>query len=400
MSHARSQENSAVETLLEAVEHVRPVIEECVAETEAARALADPVYDAMLDAGLFRTLTPKAFGGLELHPTEAYRVWEELARIDSAAAWCLQISSAMSCFARWLPKAGGEEIFERGPDTLFAGGFYPGGPSIRVEGGWRVTSRTSFASGCHRAAWFFVPILEVAEDASRFEPKREDAPAIGAFVPRDEVDIIDNWHTSGMRGTFSAEVTVDDVFVPDHRIAFLEERSERAPAFSGPLYGTIPWPAVHSEATVSLGIAGAAIEKLIDLANRKTPGFSRIVLRDREMAQHHAGKASALLDASRATLYASISEAYREAERDGEFSEPTAMRCQLAACFTAEACAQAVDLVHEVAGTSGIRIEHGLERHHRDIHVLTQHGDKSPSRYEDVGKMMFGLPPNFFVLRL
>ena len=76
------------------------------------------------------------------------------------------------------------------------------------------------------------------------------------------------------------------------------------------------------------------------------------------------------------------------------------MRCQLAACFGAEACAQAVDLVCEAAGTSAIRIEHGIERHHRDIHVLTQHVDKSYSRYEDVGKMMFGLPPSFFLLRL
>ncbi len=118
------------------------------------------------------------------------------------------------------------------------------------------------------------------------------------------------------------------------------------------------------------------------------------------MVQHHAGKASALVDASRATLYASISNAYREAERHGGLSDASAMQCQLAACFTAEACAQAVDLVHEAAGTSGIRLEHGFERHHRDIHVLTQHGDKSPSRYEDVGKMMFGLPPNILFLRL
>ena len=72
MSQGRSHESSAVEALLDAVEGVRPVIEAYAAETEAERALADPVYDAMLDAGLFRTLAPKAFGGLELHPTDAY----------------------------------------------------------------------------------------------------------------------------------------------------------------------------------------------------------------------------------------------------------------------------------------------------------------------------------------
>ena len=221
-------ETLPLEALLEAVDRVRPIIEDHAAQSESQRALADPVYDAMLDEGLFRAWAPRVFGGLELHPVDAYQVWEAIARIDSAAAWCLQISSAISGFARWLPKGGGEEIFERGPDTIFAGGFFPAGPSIRVEGGWRVTSRTAFASGCHRAQWFVVPILEVNDKQPLFDPKREDAPSIGAFVPRDEVDIIDTWHTVGMRGTFSADVNVDDVFVPDDRVAHIEADADRA----------------------------------------------------------------------------------------------------------------------------------------------------------------------------
>ena len=74
--------------------------------------------------------------------------------------------------------------------------FFPAGPSVRVDGGWRVTARTSFASGCHRAHWFGVPILEVADDASRFEPTTEDPPPIAALVPRDEVDLLDTWRPS------------------------------------------------------------------------------------------------------------------------------------------------------------------------------------------------------------
>jgi alkylation response protein AidB-like acyl-CoA dehydrogenase len=382
------------------VEHIRPIIEEHAAESDAQRALAAPVYDAMRAAGLFRTLVPKTVGGFELHPAEAYRVWEAVARIDSAAAWNLQISSAISLFACHLPADGGEEVFERGPDTIFAGGFFPPGLSVRVDGGWRVTARTSFASGCNRAQWFLVPMVEVDDESSKFDPTREDPPSIVAYVPRDEVDVIDTWHTVGMRGTFSADVVVDDVFVPDRRVAYLEEHAEPAPAFSGPLYATAPWPGVHGETIVSVGIAGAAIDKLVDLAARKTPGFSRVALRDREMAQHHAGKARALVDASRDSLHAAISEAYEGAERDRGLSEAARIRCQLAACFGAEACAQAVDLVCEAAGTTAIRIEHGIERHHRDIHVLARHADKSSSRYEDVGRMMFGLPPTFFTLKL
>ena len=390
----------AADALLRQVEQIRPILEECRAQAESERALPDAAYDAMLDAGLFRMLAPKTFGGLELHAVDAYSVVEAVARIDSAAAWNLNQSAAAGGIAAWLAKEGGEELYERGADTIFAGGLFPPGPSVRVEGGWRVTARTPFASGCHRAQWFAVPILEVTDEASRFDPHTEDPPPIAAFVPRDEVDILDTWHTVGMRGTYSADVSVDDVFVPDHRVALIDPARERAPAFSGPFFGLWPWPAIHGETSVSAGIAWAAIDELIDLATRKKPSYSRIPLHDREMAQHHVAKAQALVDASRAFLRAAVSEALADVETDGRYSEASMRRCQLAACFGAEACAQAVDLVHEAAGSSAIRLEHGLERHHRDVHVLTQHTFKSYSRYEDVGKLLFGLPPSFWILDL
>ncbi len=390
----------ASDTLLREVERIRPILERCGPQAEAERALPDPAYDAMVDAGLFRMLAPKAFGGLELHPVEAYRVVEAVARIDSSAAWILNQSSAIATVAAWLPKEGGEELYARGPDAICAGGFFPPGPSVRVEGGWRVTARTPFASGCHRAQWFGVPIVEVTEDSSRFEPQTEDPPPLFALVPRDEVDLLDTWHTSGMRGTFSADVSVDDVFVPDRRVALIEPARERASAFSGPLYGFWPWLATLGETTVSIGIASAAIDELIDLATRKKPSYSRVPLHEREIVQHHAGKARGLVDASRAFVHAAASEAFADAEIDGRYSEATKLRCQLAACVGVEACAQAVDLVHEAAGSSAIRLEHGFERYHRDAHALTQHAYKSYSRYEDVGKMLFGLPPAFWILEL
>jgi alkylation response protein AidB-like acyl-CoA dehydrogenase len=390
----------AADTLLKEVERIRPILEECIPQAESERALPDAAYEAMIDAGLFRMLAPVVFGGLEVHPVDVVRVVEAVARIDSAAAWNLNQSSAAAGLVPWLPAEGGEEVFARGADTIFAGGFFPPGPSVRVDGGWRVTARNPFVSGCHRAQWFAVPVLEVADDALRFDPHTEDPPPIVAYVPRDEVDLLDTWHTVGMRGTFSSDISVDDVFVPDHRIAFIELGRARAPAFAAPLYALWPWMEILGETAVSVGIAAAAIEELVDLATRKKPSYSRIALHEREMAQHHAGKARGLVDASRASIHTAISELYAEVQTDRRYSQKTMMRCQLAACFGVDACAEAVDLVHEAAGSSAIRLEHGFERRHRDIHVLTQHTYKSYSRYEDMGKLLFGLPPSFWILDL
>jgi alkylation response protein AidB-like acyl-CoA dehydrogenase len=388
------------ESLLQAVETLRPILEAQVSQSETDRRLAKASYDAMRAAGLFRMLVPRVFGGMALHPVAAYKVWEAVARIDSTAAWNLLMATGIAGFAAWLPAAGGEEIFGKSPDVIAASGFFPPATAVPIDGGWRVTGRVPFASGCHQAQWLMMPTLVMDGDQPQVDPQTGAPRTMVAFFPRAEVEVIDTWHTLGMRGTFSADIAVNQVFVPWHRAGFLGSLVDPPAAFAAPLYRLWPWPAVHGEATVSLGIAAAAIAKLVTLAQTKTPAMSTTALRDREMAQHHAAKATALVDAAREYLHVAASEAYTEAERDGTLSQRTKMRCQLAACFAAEACAKAVDLVHQAAGTTGIRAEAGLERHFRDIHTLTQHASKSYARYESVGKMLFGFPPDWFVLSL
>lgn len=244
-----------------------------------------------------------------------------------------------------------------------------------------------------------MPIVEMDGDEPKLDPDTgEPAPMI-AYFPKDEVEIVDTWHTVGMRGTGSADVVVTDGFVPDRRTAPLGVPKNPAPAFANPMYQTMPWPGVHGETTVSLGVAAAAIDKLDALAATKVPNFGVTALRDREIAQHHAAKAQALLDSCRLYLHQSITDGVTEAGQGG-ITEATKHRMQLAACWAAEACAQAVDLVHEAAGTTAIRLEGGIERHFRDVHVLTQHASKSVIRYQDVGKQMFGLPTDWFILNL
>ena len=392
----------AAQKLLKQVGAVQPVIEAYAEQSEADRQVAHEIYDALLDEGYFATLAPSAFGGLELHPTDAYLIWEAISRIDSSTGWNLQISSAVSSFTSWLPQEGLEEIFHEGPDVVFAGALANPGTAVRVDGGWRVSGRLNIASGCHRASWFSVPFIEVVDQSPQFDPLRQNPPNLVSFLPRYEVDIEDTWFTSGMRATYSCDVLIDDVFVPSPRVGTVGRQcnDERAPAMRGPLYGTMPWPGIQGETIVSIAIAHCAIDKLLELATRKYPNYSRKMLKDRSVAQHHAGKARALVDAARHYLNQSITAAYAECEENQVLSDATAQDCQLACCFGAEMAAQAVDLVHEAVGIHGTRLEAGFERHFRDVHALTQHAAKSYSRYEDVGQLMFGMHPDWFLLTL
>jgi alkylation response protein AidB-like acyl-CoA dehydrogenase len=332
-------------------------------------------------------------------PVDFLSVIERVAAIDTAASWNLGMSNGV-LFACFMPAEGAEEVFANGPDVVCAGAFFPPAPAIRVPGGWEVTGRVSFASGCHRADWYLMPIIEIVDGEPVLDPDTGQPSPMAALFAPSQVEVIDTWNTLGMRGTFSADIAVHGAHLPDHLAGTVSPLTSPTPAFSGPLYQMWLQCLVFAETLASLGAARCAVEKLVDLAATKTPHFSVIALRDRPLAQHHAGRAKALIDAARAYLFESAHLAFEDATANGRLSEDSKIACQLSVCHGAQAAVEAVQLVHEATGTSGIRIEAGFERHLRDVLTLTQHASKSVARYESVGQLMFGLPTDWFVLAL
>jgi indole-3-acetate monooxygenase len=389
----RSDDTRSAEAgaLLEAVARIRPIIEDHAESAEANRQLSNVVYDAMYEAGLFAMLAPKAYGGLELHPVEAMMVWEAVARIDSAAAWNLVMNQAISAYAAWLPAEGAREIFSHGPATT-AGALNPPGAATRVEGGWRVTGQVPFGSGCHHAQWLAMPAVEMEGDRPRLDPATGQPMPFAVFIPRETATILDTWHTVGMRGTGSTDFAVRDLFVPDRLTAPVGPLSQPAPGFEGPLFRMWPWTAILGEATVSVGVAAAALEEAVELCKTKIAAYNATTLREQQLPQYQMGKAKALVEASRDTLYRAASEAYAETvESKARLSQEAKIRLQLAVSFAAEACAEAVRFVNNAVGASSIRLGGPFERHFRDAHVLLQHSSKSSARYGSAGRLMFGL---------
>lgn len=378
--------------LLHEVERLRPLIKDNAASAEANRQLSSVVYDAMYAAGLFTLLAPKAHGGLEVHPVEAMQVWEAVARIDAAAAWNLVMNQAVAAYAAWLPAAGAQEVFRDGPPTV-AGALNPPAAASRTDGGWRITGQCPFGSGCHNAQWLAMPAIEMDGDHPKVDPATgQSVAAFGVFLPRTSATILDTWHTMGMRGTGSTDYAVQDLFVPDHLTVPVAPLMHPAPGFEGPLFRMWPWTAILGEATVSVGVAAAAVDEAVQLCRSKTPAYNAMPLREQQLAQFQMGKAKARVEASRDTLYRAAEAAYEDVARSNTLlSKDAKIRLQLAACFAAEACAEAVRFVNDAVGTSSIRVGQPFERHFRDAHVLLQHSSKSSARYGSAGRLMFGL---------
>ncbi len=380
--------------LLEAVERVRPVIEQHSAEGEANRQLAPAVYEALRDAGLLRMWAPARFGGYELHPAQAYPVFEALSAIDAAVGWNVNQHSAIATFASWM-REGLDELFAD-PSAVFAGVFWPPGAAVEVDGGFRITANVRFASGSHYARWILVPAIVTENGEQRTDPETGTPDFVAAIIEMSEGTITETWRTLGMRATGSNDVAVNDVFVPAHRAArVFRLSSDRPAAIANPLYGMVPWTAVQAHAAVPLGIARASIDHLVTLAQTKVPNFFEVTLRDRGTVQAQAAEARAAVDGASAYL-ASTATAAIDAIAAGEFTTDRKVALQLAASNAGSAAMRAASLVHQAAGTSAIRDEGVFERRFRDINTITQHVAVQSARYESAGKVMFGLPADWF----
>jgi indole-3-acetate monooxygenase len=382
---------ATVDMLLDQVKDMAPILRRHAAEAETARRLSRPVVDAMQQAGFYRMARPTAFGGLELDLVSMFRVVEAVARHDSAAGWTLNLSLAVDSCLAWLPDAGAAEILEGHPEVILGTSFTPtGGHAVPVAGGYRLTGQWPFVSGAHHAHWFlFLPRLMDGDQPRR---NAQGAPRqIWAFLPADQATILDTWHTMGMRGTGSHDVTVVDLFVPEQHTAPLVPLEQPGKAYQGPLYRLTIWPPVALLAPPALGVARAAIDDLLALARTKTPSYMGATLGARQVVQRQLAEATATLGAGRAYLHETFRDNWEAAVQGAPITLERKWTMQLATTHATLAAAKAVDLVHAAAGTSAIRNEYRFQQYFRDAHTMTQHAYSSANRYESVGALMLGL---------
>ncbi|MGX2041206.1 acyl-CoA dehydrogenase family protein [Methylocaldum sp. MU1018] len=381
-----------IDSLLRTVREIEPIIRRYASEAERDCKLPAPVAKAMQEAGLYRLWRPKAFGGFEVEPVSALRAIEEVSRIDSAAGWNLQIAIAHDMFAPWFGDRAAREIFGFG--AIPVGSFNPARKAVPVAGGYRISGRTTFVSGAHHAT-VFLGFANIHDgDELRVGPDGHPETLLIA-VPASEADIVDNWNTMGMRGSGSHDVEMRDAFIPEHWATPWGPLQKPGSAYQGPLYRLTVWPAIAALVPPALGIARAAIDEAIELVTRKTPAYGTKTLKDHTVVQAQLARAEARVGAGRAYFYAVFEEAWQEAVAARPVTTALKARMQLAMTHAVLESAAAVDIVHEIAGASGIREEYAFSKHFRDVHVITQHGFINAGKLQAVGQIMLGLEPEW-----
>jgi alkylation response protein AidB-like acyl-CoA dehydrogenase len=378
--------------LFETLEELKPLILKYAHETEREKRLPIPVAGALCEAGFFRMLRPLSRGGLGMDPVTEFRVAEALARVDSAAAWNVQICNASELFGGWFGDVASEEVFGS-PEAIVAGAFNPHRRALAVDGGYVVSGQTLFNSNCHSATWL-IGLADVF-DADKMRVDDDGQPhTLLTAIPAHECKIIENWNTMGMCGTGSHDVNVVDAFVPAARAVPFVPLGDPSSAYDNPLSRLAIWVTVGCHASVALGIAQAAIDDLTDLGS-KVPAYTENAIRNRATVQLRLARAEGKLCAARAFFHAAYDEAWAAAKSRSHLSTQEKARCQLASSNAVLTAAEVVDLVHSCVGSAGIRNEQQFQKHFRDVHVITQHAFVSEARLESVGQIMFGLDPDW-----
>jgi alkylation response protein AidB-like acyl-CoA dehydrogenase len=389
-----SSHGDATESLVESARALGPMLREHSDEAERERRLSKPVQEALVAAGFQRLFTPRSLGGLEVDPVTCARVVEEIARFDSAAAWSLQSANVNVWWASRLPEPAVAEIYGANPSAMVAAAFHPPQQAREVEGGYRVSGRAPLASMVHDSdrILFGAFIMEGGRPRmTEFGPVM-----IAVILPTADVEIIDTWHTLGMRGTDSNDAAFSDVFVPAHLTFPFAPEFEPGRHFQGPLY-RFPAAAIIAlfGAAVLMAVARGAISELRELAQHKVAMGSTKTLRDRGTVQSTLAQAEGILRSARAFFYDAFSEAWARTAAGERSSLEQRADLLLAGIHAARSAAQVTDLIQLLAGTTGIYSRSRIDRHFRDAHTLRHHGFVSESKLESVGQIYLTLQPDF-----
>jgi alkylation response protein AidB-like acyl-CoA dehydrogenase len=381
-------------------EHLDPYVDKAAAlvtllaeRADTARQLGrltDDVVDELGAAGLITLVSPRGRGGAQVSLETFVRVLEELARGCGSTSWVCGVYGAALYMLSSFPDEAQDEVFsDPAPKSVAA--FQPEGAAIRSDGGYRLSGTWRFCSGQHHAGWALLSSIALADGA----------PPVPAqfLVPRADWVAADDWQVSGLSGTGSCSLTVDDAFVPEHRVLPLADPtqvSSLSKALADDPYFGMPFiPFFVTGATgTPLGLACAAVEQFLERVQRRGITYSNYT-RQAEAPITHMQMDTAWMKMDQARFHAerSIRTIGMVAADPGDTT--LRVRCRADAAWATKLCREVVDIVRQGSGASAIRHQDPLSRIVSDIEALSVHSFLLHSTNSELhGRVLCGLAPD------
>lgn len=357
----------------------------CLAKMRSAefaenQQLGDDIVGLLKDAGVYRALVARRFGGDEKSPTEFLRMIERIATADGSTGWVASFGFS-AVYLGALPLETLHKMYAKSPDVVFAGGIYPPQSARIVKSGLEVSGRWTWGSGCTGADYLGVGIKVEGGNGTNSLPKI-------AVMPRGQATIARNWNVNGMKGTGSHDMVVDKVVVPEEwtfirgGASSLDEPLFRYPTMS---------LAAQVLAVVGLGCARASIDALVERAGVRHSITGAPVFADRAFVQSAIAKAEADLRSARAFFYETTDAAFEIIKSGSELDVNDRMLLRLASSHAARTGADVAQSIYRVAGTDGIFTADPIAQAMQDAMIVPQHAFLSEGTWQSAGRVLLGL---------
>ncbi len=379
------------EPLLAQARALVPVLGQRAAATEANRDVPRESVAAIRQAGLLRALQPKRFGGRQAPFGTFSRIVETLAEGCASTGWIYAVLGEHQWIIGCYPEQAQIDVWGNDPDAVASSSLAPREVARRTDGGWRLSGRFPFSSGSSHAQWAII--------GARCDNGAGGMATRYLLVPMAEVEILDDWHVLGLRGTGSRTLLLRDVFVPDHRTVLLRDLMD----------GTPPGVAVHPDYPLLRAPRGALVpfslppvvfslgrralaETAAALAGRMSRGVTRTA--ELELVQVRLAEAAAAIET--ACLVLSVrrdeSDAALLAGRAITAAEGARNRRDIA--FAVRQIRDAVQALAELSGARTVYDADPMQPLLRDVLTIATHHIFHPSvTMVPYGRMLLGLPP-------
>jgi indole-3-acetate monooxygenase len=361
---------------------IKPLIEAKINDMQYQRRMSPEVAAALARAGAFQMLVPGDVGGLECTPLEIVRSIESIAKIDASVAWCMMIGATSAVYSAYLPTNLAQTIY--GDRTTITGGvFAPMGSAVLEADHYIVNGHWRWASGSQNCAWLSGGCI-VMENGT--------ATQRAMIFPAKDVELIDTWHTMGLRGTGSGDMKVTNLRVPKERsVSLLTDKPlAKGALYAFPIFGLL----AMGIAAVACGNAMAVLTEFKQEGATLKTGGARKSLSERPTVQTEFAQATAELKSARAFMIDELTQSWDTAKSMGQISLEQRAGLRLAATHLTRVAANVCRQIHDISGGVAVFSGNKLEQRLRDAQTMTAHMMIAAPTYELTGKIFLGISTN------
>ena len=358
--------------VLDAVRTLLPNIAERARRTDEDRRVPAESIGELARAGVFRMLQPRRHGGAESDPVSFYEVVREISAVCGSTGWTVAVLGVHPWQLALFDEAAQDEVWGGDQDALMSSSYAPVGRLVPAEGGYRLSGRWRFSSGCEHASWALLGGLVLGDQGRPVD-------FMTVLVPRSDYLIEDVWDVIGLRGTGSNDILVEDAFVPAHRVTRNQDLAQmRGPGLKvnpGPLY-RIPFGTVFTTTITApvIGMAAGCYRSYVTAMRdrvRLSLGGGRFA--EDQFAQVAGARAASEIDAAILQTDRNVREVYEHAVRDETIPVELRLRVRRDQVRATERALEAIDILFKTAGGNSLSRGNPIERAWRDAHAGSVH---------------------------